>query len=403
MALPLVELTKTKCAFVWNPGAQKAFENLKNALSHAPMLAIADDEKPYEVICDASGFDCGAVLMQENRLVAFWSYKMSPAETRYHTGEQEVLAVIGALKHWRHYVQGADFTIVTDHKPNVTFDTKNAEHLSNRQIRWGQFLANFEYKWEWRKGVANVADALSRNPALLMSVQDTAISGPSETLLAKVKEGYARDPFFQDAKKLRPLVFDEEFWRQENAIVVPQHGNLRAECVRLHHDTPYSGHLGRDRTLNLVLRNFWWPSVYRDVVDYVSHCDVCQRAKTPNQKVPGLLQPLSIPERAWESVSMDLITQLPETSRGHAAIAVFVSWLTKMVRIAPTICSVSSKYLCTCFSRRSLQTMVCQEILCLTEILTSLQRSSLSCASGSTLIRGSPLHSICRQMVRLRE
>ena len=65
---------------------------------------------------------------------------------------QELLAVIGALKHRRDYLEGADFTIVTDHKPNVTFDTKSAEHLSSRQIRWGQFLANFEYKcWSGEK------------------------------------------------------------------------------------------------------------------------------------------------------------------------------------------------------------------------------------------------------------
>jgi hypothetical protein len=81
---------------------------------------------------------------------------MSPAETRYHTGEQELLAVVGALKHWRHYLQGAvSLTIVTDHRPNVTFDTKNHDQLSSRQIRWGQYLTKFSYQWEWRKGVAN--------------------------------------------------------------------------------------------------------------------------------------------------------------------------------------------------------------------------------------------------------
>lgn len=67
------------------------------------------------------------------------------------------------LKHWRHYLQGAKFTIATDHEPNVSFNTKNAEHLRSRQLRWGQFMATFEYEWEWRTGVANVADPLSRN------------------------------------------------------------------------------------------------------------------------------------------------------------------------------------------------------------------------------------------------
>lgn len=92
--LPLVELTKTNVPFKFGASAKKAFENLTNALSHALVLAIADDSKPYVLICDPSGFGCGAVLMQDNRPVAFWSYKMSPAETRHHTGDQELLAVI---------------------------------------------------------------------------------------------------------------------------------------------------------------------------------------------------------------------------------------------------------------------------------------------------------------------
>ena len=84
-------------------------------------------------------------------------------------------------------------------------------------------------------------------------------------------------------------------------------------------------HLGRDDTVDLVLMSFWQPSAYRGVLDSVLQYGVCQRKKTPDQKGAGTLQPLlSMPERAWESTIMDLITQLPESCRGHTAIAKFV-------------------------------------------------------------------------------
>ena len=135
IAQPLIKLT-TAQEFVFGPEAKQAFNQLKSALTNAPVLAIADDSQPYELISDASSVGCGAVLLQEARPIAFYSYKMNPAETRYHTGEQELLAVVKALQHWRHYLEGAvSLTVVTDHKPNVTLDSKSPTQLSRRQVR----------------------------------------------------------------------------------------------------------------------------------------------------------------------------------------------------------------------------------------------------------------------------
>jgi hypothetical protein len=99
--------------------------------------------------------------------------------------------------------------------------------------------------------------------------------------------------------------------------------------------------------------------VYNEVANYVSSCDLCQRTKGSTQAKPGLLQPLEIPERAWDSISMDLITQLPPTERGHTAIVVFVDRLTKMVKIVPTVSSVGAKefahiYMATVFANHGL-------------------------------------------------
>jgi hypothetical protein len=96
-----------------------------------------DESLPYEVVCDASGIGLGAVLLQNGRPVAYESQKLSDPETRYTTGEQELLSVVHALQTWRCYLEGVPFCLVTDHKPNTFFETQPI--LSRRQARGPSF------------------------------------------------------------------------------------------------------------------------------------------------------------------------------------------------------------------------------------------------------------------------
>ena len=111
--------------------------------------------------------------------------------------------------------------------------------------------------------------------------------------------------------------------------------DLQQEVVAQAHDTPYAGHFGQDRTLDLARRFFWWPKMRQDVQEYVRTCDTCLRIKYQRKSPAGLLQPLPVPEQKWQSVSMDFIVELPLTIRGHTGIVVFMDRLTKMVRLAP--------------------------------------------------------------------
>ena len=102
-----------------------------------------------------------------------------------------------------------------------------------------------------------------------------------------------------------------------NCIAVPNIAKLRAEVVRSFHAPAYAGHFGVNKTFKLVARHFWWPGMRKEVTQFVRTCDSCQRNKPSNQAQGGLLQPLEIPDRRWECVTMDLITSLPKTTRGH--------------------------------------------------------------------------------------
>jgi len=166
LCMPLTALLRKNTAFLWTAACQDVFAGIKTALTTAPCLALPDTSENatmFELVCDASVFGLGAVLIQEGRPIAFWSRKMVPAERNYHVTEQELLAVIDALKAFRCYVDGVPFTLVTDHKPNTFLTTQPT--LSRRQTRWSEHLQRFNFTWEYRPGRTNVADPLSRNPS----------------------------------------------------------------------------------------------------------------------------------------------------------------------------------------------------------------------------------------------
>jgi transposase InsO family protein len=174
--------------------AAEAFRTLRVAFTKAPVLVHYDVDAPIKVETDASNFACSGILSQlqststENpqwHPVAFWSRKFIPAETRYPTYDQEMLGIVGAFKHWRHYLEGAahPVRVLTDHNNLKGF--MKLKELNGRQARWATFLASFDFEIEHRTGRTNPADAPSRRPDYA-SVEDTS-SGLIPTLQSKLK------------------------------------------------------------------------------------------------------------------------------------------------------------------------------------------------------------------------
>jgi hypothetical protein len=146
--------------FVWSPTALRAFNDIKHALVSAPVLALPDHSKAFTVVCDASVEGVGAVLVQDGHAIAYESHKFTDAERNYSTTDQEMLAVVRALEVWRVYLEGVQFTVLTDHNPNTFFNTK--KDLSRRQVRWAEILSRYHFDWKYIPGKTNVADPLSR-------------------------------------------------------------------------------------------------------------------------------------------------------------------------------------------------------------------------------------------------
>ena len=159
---------------------------------------------------------------------------------------------------------------------------------------------------------------------------------PLSPFVQQVVAGYAEDPWFAQSANTASLKCVHGLWCKGAQICVPAVPVLRNTILQEHHSTPYAGHFGVNKTVAAIAKSFWWPGLRETVQAFVAKCDSCQRSKARTTKPPGPLLPLPIPEEPWQSVSMDFITKLPPTARGHDAVLVFVDRLTKMVHLGPT-------------------------------------------------------------------
>ncbi|GKB49059.1 gag-pol polyprotein, partial [Tanacetum coccineum] len=188
LVAPMTEITKLK-QFVWNPQAQAAFEELKNQLSSAPLLALPCFEEVFEVECDASGVGIGAVLSQLGRPIAYFSEKLNDAKQRYSTYDKEFYAIVRALDHWQHYLISKEFILHSDHEALKYIQGQHK--LRPRHAKWVEYLQAFTFTIKHRSGKLNKgADALSRKYALVNSLHPKVVG------LELLSQNYPTDPDF---------------------------------------------------------------------------------------------------------------------------------------------------------------------------------------------------------------
>ena len=493
LAAPLTALTggKKNAHIVLQARELAAFEAIKQMLISPPILSVEDPGKPYEVITDASVLGIGAVLLQRDeegrpKVIAYESKafaakrasvtaKLNTGATLQHpdgsisldqaaledaSGKQELTALLHALKVWRCYLEGADFTVYVDHNPLTYLLTK--PHLNRWQVRILDTLATYPgMKVQHIPGSTNIADGLSRirhhappaaEPTTVqqaalqcMSAHDAPLSFPlihrrnskptkhaeplsavaarlsamfvtasffqarptritaaeaaagaedlmvatrstpgapqgvvasdailnsddeavdnasrqpgrtldilqqedgaslADTFLQRCANGYTRDP------RMKELIAEQQgrqpgsgvwkqhrgLWFSEGALVVPNHGSLRQDCISQYHDPPQCGHPGALKTRKAVERFYWWPTLSADVEAYVRTCDSCQRMKPSRLRPAGLLQPLPIPAEKLKHWVCDLAVKLPRTEDGFDAVLVLVDRKTRYTLLVP--------------------------------------------------------------------
>ena len=167
IAMPLNDATRKLAPdrVEWTQEHRDAFEQLRTALISHPVLTSPEEAKPFTLHTDASGIGIGAVLSQDingtDKPIAFYSRRLKPAEARYSVTEQECLGVVEAVRHFRVYLSGRPFRVVTYHRSLVYLHAMKDEN--GRLTRWALALQPYLFEVQHRPGVKHYnVDGLSR-------------------------------------------------------------------------------------------------------------------------------------------------------------------------------------------------------------------------------------------------
>ncbi|KAH9263620.1 hypothetical protein BASA83_012963 [Batrachochytrium salamandrivorans] len=268
---------------------------------------------------------------------------MNSAEQNYEIYDKELLAVVESFKHWRHFLQGGlhPVTVLCDHKNLEYFMT--TKKLTRRQARWSLELSEYDFSLTHRPGKLNGrADSLSRredyksntessnfqrilDPSKIVDLQSLVADMDLHLLLhSQVLEKHFR---FRDNSFLRIL----EDGKSTAAYVTT---DKRVDVMKHYHTS--LAHLKYGSIIDLLLRRFWWPSMKKDLKDFIARCPECQldrsssgiHAPLPIRPVP----PVALPFERW---GIDFYGPMAETKSGNKYLITCIDYATRWVLAKP--------------------------------------------------------------------
>ncbi|KAK3545548.1 hypothetical protein QTP70_008157 [Hemibagrus guttatus] len=333
VAGPLTSLLQGKPRRLsWSDQAQAAFIKLKDSFTTASILHHPHPDLLFVVEVDASSSGIGAVLSQRQGIpgklhpCAFFSRKLTATEANYDVGNRELLSIKTVLEEWQHWLEGAHhpFLVLTDHR-NLDY-LRSAKHLNPRQTRWALFTP-FESSVTYRPWTKNSkADALSR--------QFEAQSEPSQPDLILPAAAILAPDWWSLIEEIQRAHTDEPPPANcpSTKVYVPL--QFRQQVLQWVHEASSSSHPGILRSTQLTLHRFWWPSLRTDVERFVQSCYTCAQSRVSRQFTEGLLEPLPTPQRPWSHLSVDFLTDLPN-SGGFTTVMVMVDRFSKACKLIP--------------------------------------------------------------------
>lgn len=355
---PLYSLTSGKGKLDWKPAHEEIRQQIISTLTKEPVLSIYDPDLDVELHTDASAIGYGAILLQKKegkmRAVAYFSKRTTAAESKYHSYELETLAVVNAVKHFRHFLHGRKFLVVTDCSSLQM--TRKKLDLAPQVHRWWAFLQGFDFDIIHREGkhMAHV-DFFSRNPLPEKKVTpkvEQKIVNVAEMSgnwlqaeqqldkdISKIIAELRNDKLPDDIAKtyeLRSGVLHRKVQRNGKSRclpIVPR--SLRWSIINNVHEGVI--HLGWQKTLEKLYERYWFEHMAKFVRRFVENCVTCKVSKSNSGKIQAELH--SIPKVAipWHTVHVDVTGKLSGQNHKKEYMFVLVDAFTKYVFLHHTL------------------------------------------------------------------
>jgi hypothetical protein len=281
------------------------------------------------VECDTSTVGLGAVLLQQNRPIAFFSRPAGPRHQALAAYERELIGLVQAIWHWRPYLWGRRFVVRTDHYSLKFLLDQRLAMIP--QHHWVSKLLGFDFTVEYKPGKNNVvADALSRRDTDESALH--AMTTVHFDFIDHLRQANLDDPALvaladeiMAGTRGAPWARTDSMVTYNGHLFIPPGSPLLQQVFAAVHD---NGHEGVQCTLHRLRRNIHTPSLRRVVSDYIKSCATCQRHKTEHLHPAGLLQPLPVPTTIWSDIAIDFIEGLPKVG-GKTVILTVVDRFSK--------------------------------------------------------------------------
>ena len=387
----LTQLTKKDSEWEWGPEQQTAYHLLKDGLTSPPILSYPNFSREFIIHTDASGYGVGSVLaqIQEEKgiekevVIAYTSQHLNNTQANWSTVEKEAYAIVHAVKTFYPYLYGRKFQVLTDHRPLQWLMT--VKEPTGRLARWALLLQEFDIEINYRPGKANQnADCLSRIPVnksddqpvleepvpIFFITRDFAAEQNKDCYCMSARKQFENatqrhkavkeDQIDTDNKKTKELLIPPtdkqadqlnqseddsdddclDFVELHNGLIGTADGKilvpktLRSKILQRFHDSPYAGHLGTRKTIARIKRRYLWPGMSKEIKNYIRKCEICAKRKAiGSSRAP--LKPMPPPDHVWQTMAMDIVGPVTQSTDGFIYILVMSEYLTRYTVTAP--------------------------------------------------------------------
>lgn len=334
---PLNEFVKSskrndKRPIPWTDHAEYAFQQCKQSLADAARLVYPIENAGLALTTDASDIAIGAVLEQmhdnELRPIAFFSKKLSKAQKNYSAYDRELLAIYEAIKHFRYLLEGRQFVIRTDHKPLTYAFNQKSEKASPRQLRQLDFIGQFSTNIIHISGSSNlIADTLSRVETIATSTcvtnAELAAAQSRDEELTNLRNG-------NTSLKLQAFSFPDltyPIYCDTTASLIrpyiPQ--SLRKRIFNTIHNM---AHPSRRATAKQISQKYVWPSMRKDISEWVKTCLPCQQSKI-QRHTRSAKKTFPVPDNRFDHIHVDIVGPLPPSQNFRYCLTIidrFTRW-----------------------------------------------------------------------------